>query len=259
MEKKKTRRSRLELSHFALHVVGGICLAGGCAGAVLQRRYFDAGPAGASAVNEKLLTILDSGRFDLATLTIFCQLAEMAAVPIFAFLLVNGTGRTGSFRKYFLRVLGLAALCEVPYGLLCNGVPFTATSHNIVFGCVMALAMLWFFRTFPEKTGSHIAIRVVAVLGCALWCNFLGVAHGAATVILAAVFWATRGRPIGQTLAGLAACLGLVIFSPLYIISALGLIAVHMYSGRKGYEDRLLTYLLYPILLGVSLAFLYLV
>ena len=257
MDARKNRRKGLELSHFALHGLGGVCLLGGCVSAVLQRRFFDTGAAGTSAVNQQLLAILDSGRFELATLTIFCQLAELAAIPIFAFLLVNGAVRTAGFRKYFLRVLGLAALCEVPYSLLCSGVLFSAASHNIVFGSVMALAMLWFFRTFPRRTGAHIAVKALAVLGAFLWCSFLGVAHGAATVILTAVLWAARDRPIGQTLAGLAACLGLVVFSPLYFISALGLIAVHMYGGKKGHDDRLLTYLFYPFALVLSLALLY--
>lgn len=257
MEARKKRRKGLELSHFALHGIGGICLAGGCAAAVLQRRFFDTGAAGTSAVNQQLLAILDSGSFELATLTVFCQLAELVAIPIFAFLLVNGVTRTASFRKYFLRVLGLAVVCEVPYSLLYNGVPFAAAGHNVVFASVMALGMLWFFRTFPQRTGTHIAVKAVAVLGAVLWCNFLGVAHGAATVILTAVLWVAREKPIGQTLAGLAACLGLVVFSPLYFISALGLIAVHMYGGKKGHDDRLLTYLFYPFALGLSLAVLY--
>ena len=257
MEAKRPRRKALELSHFALHGIGGICLLGGGVSAVLQRRFFDTGVAGTGEVDQQLLSILDGGRFDLATLAIFCQLAELAAIPIFAFLLANGVTQTASFRRYFLRVLALAAVCEIPYSLVYNGVPFAAVGHNAAFGALMALAVLWFFRTFPRRTAAHVAVKALAVVGGVLWCNFLGVAHGAATVILAAVLWATRDRPIGQTLAGMGACLALVVFSPFYFISALGLIAVHMYSGKKGYEDRLLTYLFYPFALAASLALWY--
>ena len=253
MEKKKSRHIRLELSHFALHLLGGGCLLAGCLGAALQSAYFATDGASASAVDTQLLHILDSGGFDLATAAVFCQLAELAAIPIFSFLLVNGALRTASFGRYMLRVLGLAALCEVPYSLLYNGVLFTATNHNAVFGAVMALAMLWFFKSFPQSTAGHIAVKALALLGCFLWCNFLGVTHGAATVLVTAVLWATRGQPIGQMLAGVAVCLALVILSPVYFVSALGLIAVHMYSGKKGFSNRAVTYLLYPAALIVSL------
>lgn len=253
-QKKKKRSLNIELSQFGLHVTGLILLAAGCLSQVLRRRWFD--DLG-GAMDSQLLEALDRG-FGLATVTVICQVAELMAIPIFAFLLTEGAMRTSSFKKYLLRVAALALVCEVPYSLLWNGEIFVAWSHNIVFGSLMALAMLWFFKSFPEKTGGHLAIRILAGVGAFIWCNFLGLVHGGVTVLLAAVFWFTKGKANIQILAGLGACLVCAALSPLYFICAAGLIAVHLYSGKKGRESKLVTYLSYPVMLLIFFFFLFL-
>lgn len=247
---RKRRPRRLELSAMALHVMGLACLAAGGLSVALRVRFFRTGDAGGAIQSSELLALMeDPDSFALATVTILCQMAELCAIPIFAFLLTEGAVRTSSFGKYLLRVLGLAIVSEVPFSLLWNGAWFVAEDHNIVFGTMMALIMLWFFKTFPGKSPAHAAVKLMAVVGCFLWCGFLGIEHGAAMVLVTAALWAGRGRPNIQLLAGFAACVACVLLSPMYLIAALGLLPVHLYGGEKGRYNRWFVYLAYPIAL----------
>lgn len=252
-EEKKGRRRRggLELSSMALHVIGLIFLAAGGLSAVLRARFFNVGDTGGISGSALLSLLDDPDNFALATATVICQMAELCAIPIFAFLLTEGAVKTSDFKNYMLRVLGLALLCEVPYSLLWNGAFFLAWSHNIVFGTLMAMVMLWFFKTWPGRTAGNILVKVLAVLGCFLWCNFLGFDHGAAMIVITAALWTGRGGPNVQILAGFVACVCGVILTPLYLFSALGLLFVHLYGGQKGRYNRYVVYFAYPILLAI--------
>ena len=187
MKKKYALRS-LELSARALHICGILLLAAGCGSIVIQNHILGVGQIS----NTQLLGVIQDrpDGMTYATLALVCQVLEICAVPIFAFLLAEGSRHTASYRKYLLRVTGLALACEIPYNLLTANTVLSVGSMNPVFGAVMSLVMLYFFRTFRENRASHNAIKAVAVLGAYLWSTFLGVAFGGPCVILTAVLWA---------------------------------------------------------------------
>lgn len=247
----RKKRNLFVISSMALRGIGLVCLAAGGISAALRAGCFSTSSTTISG--SALLELLDDpDQFALATVTIFLQMMELCAIPIFSFLLTEGAEKTAHMSRYLLRVLGLAVLCEVPFAYLWYGRAFLATNHNIVFGALMALIMLWFFRTFPEKSAGNRFIRIFAVLGCFLWCNFLGLEHGAAMVLITCALWLSRGKPILQILAGFLACILCTVLSPMYLFSALGLLVVHLYGGAHGFYRRSLTYLAYPVILAVS-------
>ena len=51
----------------------------------------------------------------IATAALVLQAMETVAVPLFAFLLVEGFLHTSDWKKYLLRVAGLAVLTEIPF------------------------------------------------------------------------------------------------------------------------------------------------
>ena len=123
-------------------------------------------------------------------------------------------------------------------------------SMNPVFGAVMSLVMLYFFRTFRENRASNNAIKAVAVLGAYLWSTCLGVAFGGPCVILTAVLWAILPKKQNiRLLAGCAASVACVIFSPLYLFSPVAFLPIHFYNGERGYKNRIGIYLGYPAVL----------
>jgi hypothetical protein len=109
--------------------------------------------------------------------------------------------------------------------------------------------MLYFFRTYTQKTGGHILLKVVAFVGVYLWTNMLGVEHGACCVILCAVLWLLRGRNNLQTFIGIAVMFACSIFSMFYMAGVLSFLALHFYEGNKGAENRWMNYLTYPVIL----------
>ena len=82
------------------------------------------------------------------------------------------------------------------------------------------------------------------------WGNLFRVSDGACCVILAAVLWALRDRDNFRNLAGAMAMVGCSIFSPFYLVGALGFLPVYFYEDElKPKCNRHINYLSYPVLL----------
>ena len=185
----------------------------------------------------------------LATAALVLQAVETCAVPIFAFLLAEGGQRTSNLPKYILRVGVLALAAEIPYNLAVSGKFLDLGSRNPVFGCLLGLVMLWFCRRYDGKGLSRAAIRAVVTLAAMLWCRMLSVSHGPALVLVLAVLWAFREKPMLRGIAGAMAALVCSLGSMFYLASPMGLLAVHFYNGEKGPDNRTVSYLAYPVLL----------
>lgn len=246
MNKKKRFVLAGNLSAAVLQICGLVLLAAGCLSTVLQRML-----GVGRGTNLQLLETIqaDPNGMTLATVALVCQILEVCAVPLFAFLLVEGAAHTKSFGRYLLRVIVLALVCEIPHNLLLYGTILGFGELNPVFAAVFSLAMLFFFRAFPDKSAGHIVIKVVAVLGTFLWSNFLGVTFGGPCVLITTVFWTTRQRRGMQLFFGTIICIACSVFSPLFLSSALAVIVIFFYGGERGRELRLLRYLGYPAIL----------
>lgn len=246
MNKKKRFVLAGNLSAAVLQICGLALLAAGCLSTVLQKML-----GVGQGTNLQLLETIQANPngMTLATVALVCQILEVCAVPLFAFLLVEGASHTKSFGRYLLRVIAFAIVCEIPHNLLLYGTVLGFGELNPAFAAVFSLTMLFFFRTFPEKSAGNIAIRVVAVLGTFLWSNFLGVTFGGPCVLITAVFWLTKERRGLQLLFGTIICIACSVFSPLYLSSAMAIIVIFFYGGERGRELRLLRYLGYPVIL----------
>lgn len=187
-----------------------------------------------------------------ATLALVLRALATCAVPIFALLLVEGVGHTGSFRNYLLRVAALALLSEIPYNLAISGRLLDLSSRNPAFGVAVGLMMLWLYGRFPGKDFSRVLIRGVVTLAAVLWCVMLSVEYGACLVFLTAVLWAFRDKPLYRNLAGACAALVCSLSSMLYMASPMGFLAIHFYNGEKGEQNRRVNYLTYPVLLLIT-------
>lgn len=207
------------------------------------------------SVEELLEAMQDSSTMALSTMALVLQAVETCAVPIFAFLLVEGFQKTSNFRNYILRVLGAAVLCEVPYNIAMCGKVLAAESRNPIFAVVLCLVALFFFRQYGEKTFNHRVIRAVVVIAALLWAWILKIAHAPCFVALVCVLWLLRNKPRMQLFAG---CLTVVFFSVgsaidpeylFYLAAPLAFLAIHFYNGEKGEGNRWVNYLAYPAVL----------
>lgn len=237
------RNFSFRLSANALRTCGMVFLLAGVFGNLIQRKMLGVG----DIANSQLLQMMQENPsiMQMATTALVFQVLEVCAVPIFAFLLVEGTIHTSSFHKYFLRVFVLAVVCQLLYRMSMSGL-------NPVFALVMSMVMLYFFRRFPEKKAGHIAIKAIAIIGTFLWSNILGIENGAACVIITAVLWALREKPYFRAFGGCMATICCCFLSFLYVFAALSFLLIYFYNGERGPGSKRMNYLYYPGILLIS-------
>ena len=195
-----------------------------------------------------------------ATVALVMQAIGCCAVPLFAFLLAEGMERTGHFGKYFLRVLAVAAACELPDNLAATGKWVDMSSRNPTFGLVLAMAAVWFMKRYGQKNFGHIAVRVFVAVAAVIWALMLGISEGAPLVVMTLVLWGLRKKKMLYMLFGCLAALACCVFSPFYLLSPMVFILLHFYKGEKGEENVWLNYAAYPaILLAVGLVATYVI
>lgn len=238
---------RFQFTTTGIRVCGMLFLVAGVCGAVMQTNLLGAG----NMSNSQLLTAMEQNAALMggATISLILQAVGTSALPIFCFLLVEGAIHTSNFGKYFLRVLGTALVCQLPYNLVMTGSLLTITALNPVFAMVMCMIMLYFFRRFQEKKAGNVMIKALAIIGVFLWVGMLGVEHGHCCVILTALLWALRGKQNLQTFLGIMVMFCCMVFSMYYMIAPIGFLILHFYEGEQGSENRLVNYLAYPVIL----------
>lgn len=241
------RIGRFQFTTTGIRTCGMLFLVASVCGVAIQTSVLGSGNMNST----QLLNALEqnTGMMKSVTLSFVLQAAGSSALPIFCYLLVEGATHTSAFGKYLLRVLGLAALSQLPYNLVTTGSLLATTALNPVFAMVMCLVMLYFFRRFAEKTAVNTMMKLLAILGVFLWVGMLGIEHGHTCVILVAMLWALRGRPNLQTFLGIMILFLCMVFSVFYLIAPVGFLILHFYEGEQGSENRLVNYLAYPVIL----------
>lgn len=225
-----------------------LCLTLGTLGfSVIQNRLLNLGNTSADAL---LAAMQASPRvMTYATVALVLQAIHCCAAPLFAFLLVEGFLHTGNWRNYFLRVLGVAVVSELPYNLAISGKWLDTATRNPVFGLVLAMAMLYFFRRYGEKSLANSVVKAVTAVAAVLWSMMLGIQDGAPLVVLTMVLWLTWNKPILRTIFGCVSAFACSLFSPFYMLSPMVFILVHLYNGEQGEENVWVKYLAYPVML----------
>lgn len=186
----------------------------------------------------------------ITTVSLVLQAMETVAVPIFAFLLFEGFQHTSDWKKYLLRLAGLAVVTEIPYDLAMNGKVLEFGSQNPVLGLVLCFALLLLFRHFAGKK----LICIVMALAGILWAVMLKVDHGVPMMLMICVMHLFRNKKMYMGFSGMAAAALCTGISPFYLIAPMGFLAIHFYNGEKGESSRLVNYLFYPVsLLAIAL------
>lgn len=247
------------LTSNAVRTWGMLFLVAGIAGrSIIQNRLLGLGQMS----SQELLDALSASQtaMILATAALVLQAIETCAVPIFSFLLVEGFLHTRDWKKYLLRLAGIALLSELPYNLAMSGSFWDTGSRNPVFALVVGLALMFFFRYYEAKALKNTLIKLFVLIAGVLWTVMLSVDHGVTLVLLIAILWALRSRPQLRNLTGAVASVAFSILSPFYVASPMGFLPVHLHNGEPGGENRLFNYLSYPvILLAIGLIAKYLI
>lgn len=198
------------------------------------------------------------------------QVLMFCALPIFAFLLVQGMMHTVSVKNYATRVAYLALLTELPFNLCMSGKLFGAFSFenglhfdfsqfslNPVFGVLLCLLVLMFFRQFPGRNMKNIGIKLVIWMVAFLWVEMLHIEYANMMLVIVAVIWIFRAKKPMLVFCG---CVAMFLCSVFTLgdlgaesigccVAPLTFLLIHFYNEEPGEGNRYINYLAYPVML----------
>lgn len=248
------RMLRFKLTSMGLRIWGLLCLTAGMIGrGIIQNGMLGIG----SVSGQQLLTAMNEHpeMMQFATVAIILEGISACAVPIFAFLLVEGFCHTSNFKAYLLRVAGIAVLAEIPYNVIASSGFWDMSSRNPAFGLVICLVMLYLYNRYPGFSFNAFIIKSAVTLCGFLWMDMLGIQDGAQLLLLTGAMWALRKKGVYRNLFGATAAFACCIFSPYYVAAPFAMLFVHLYNGERGAENRVANYSAYPVvLIGVAVA-----
>lgn len=215
---------------------------------IMQQRLLGVGSSSMQDLLEMMQT--SETAMAIATISLILQAVETVAVPIFVFLLAEGFIHTSDWKKYFLRVAGLALLTEIPYDLAMNAKILEFGTQNPVIGLVLCMVLLYLFRRF---TGKKLVCVIMALAGI-VWALMLRVDHGVPMILMICVIHLFRNKRMFMGFSGMAAAALCTVISPFYLVAPMGFLAIHFYNGEQGNTSRLVNYLFYPVsLLAIAI------
>lgn len=186
------------------------------------------------------------------------------AFPIFAFMAVEGYFHTHNLKKYLLRLLGFAAISEIPFDLMTEGVLFYPFHQNVLWTFLIGLTGIFLIEKARSKYNRFIyflcASMVVLlgfVIGTVGMVDYYG--PGVLTIFIFYFFhgkrwWQILGQLIGMYFVNIQLLGGL--FYPVNILgydieivqqgfAILALIPIWLYNGRQGYHSKWFKYFCY--------------
>ncbi|MBE6588346.1 MAG: hypothetical protein E7647_08040 [Ruminococcaceae bacterium] len=206
-------RKKAGLCGSALRLWGFLLMVAGAVGAAMERIVLSDG-------------VLASGRETfLGAFSLALQALSTGWVPLLVFFTVeDGTGR-GGLKKCLL----LSAFLEIPYDIAVSGRIIDGSRQNPFFALFLCLFLTWSYRRYEKKRAFNALVTVAALF----WAAALSIDGGIASVLLLAVFFATRKKETVRLPASAAVLSLCTALSPLYIITPLFLIPLHFYGGRE--------------------------
>ena len=204
---------------------------------ILQNRMLGIGVLSAEELVQLMQTSQEA--MIIATIALVLQAMETVAIPIFVFLLVEGFLHTSDWKKYLLRVSGMAVLTEIPYDLAMYGKVMDFGGQNPALALVLCMIVLYMFKRFAGKK----LICVVMALAGILWGIMLKIDHSVPMLLMLCIIYLFRNKRMYMGFSGMAVAAVCTAISPFYLAGAMGFLAIHFYNGEPGEGNRVVNYL----------------
>lgn len=188
----------------------------------------------AMAKDSKLMTLAGAGSV--------MQLIGGLAVPIFAFLLVEGFLKTSSYSRYLISMVIFAVISEIPYDIATSNKVVEQSGQNALVTMCICLLMLYFLRMFKERNGiMYAVVRLIIVLCAIVWVTLFKAQFGLCMVLLTAIFYLFYSKNALKTFLGMLASL-------LYVTGPLSFYGIWCYTEeRKDILPKYVYYAFYPL------------
>ncbi|MSS13430.1 ABC transporter permease [Bifidobacterium tsurumiense] len=236
MARNASRRWR-GLTDLHLKIIGAVLIAISTLGNTVLAEAL----GGASAGNMAALTVL-----------VACEVLSWCAIPMYAWLLVQGYQHTRNVLMYGVRLTALAVISEVPYDLATSGKYFDMDSQNPVFALVVALIVLSALDWVQNHLAgaARAAANVAVELAAFLWMVLLHIgvrqqmlSMGVLIFAFVTIFHFLQDRENTMMLtAGLVGALS-------FLAPGVGVALLHYRNDELGYSKpwvQWLFYALYP-------------
>lgn len=179
----------------------------------------------------------------------FCRTIGRISFPLYAYFIVEGFLRTNNLFKYYLRLLALAIISEIPFDLMVQNKFFSFEGQNVIWTYLLGLMVISFFHLFETKFRNKVVIFFLKLLVFAIGCAgafFLKTDYSFIGVILMTFLYLTKNDR------------DLMLFGNLIISGAesierfgmggLSTLFIYLYNGKKGTLDlSKIFYLFYPV------------
>ena len=130
------------------------------------------------------------------------------AVPLFAFLLVEGFFHTSNRKKYALRLGIFALVSEVPFDLAFRSSILEFTYQNVMVTLFIGFLTIWAMEVLRRKNPAWMAVAA----GLGVLTGYLARSdYGWKGIILILIFYLFYYQPVEKTIAG---CLALLWEAP---------------------------------------------
>ena len=195
----------------------------------------------------------DSRLMTLAGIGSIMQLIGGMAIPVFAFLLVEGFRNTSDYKKYLLTMIITALVSEIPYDLAICGKVWDLSSQNAMITMCICLIMLKCMELFSNSSGfAGSMVRILIMIAAIVWVSIFCAEYGLCMVLLVTVFYVFDTKNVLKTVLG-------CIISLMYVTGPIAFYGIWCYNGeRKDRINKYVYYAFYPLhllMLGVIAKF----
>ena len=140
----------------------------------------------------------------LAGIGSIMQLIGGMAIPVFAFLLVEGFRNTSDYKKYLITMVITALVSEIPYDLAIRGKIWDFSSQNAMITMCICLVMLKCLDLFKETSGfTGGMLKVLILIAAIVWVSIFRAEYGLCMVLLVFVFYVFEAKKCAENSAGL--------------------------------------------------------
>ena len=169
----------------------------------------------------------DSRLMTLAGIGSIMQLIGGMAIPVFAFLLVEGFRNTSDYKKYLITMVITALVSEIPYDLAIRGKIWDFSSQNAMITMCICLVMLKCLDLFKETSGFTGGMLKVLIL--------------IAAIVWVSIFYVFESKNVLKTVLG-------CIISLMYVTGPIAFYGIWCYTGeRKDRINKYVYYAFYPL------------
>lgn len=171
------------------------------------------------------------------------------ALPIIAFLLVEGFLKTENYKKYLLTVLLFAVLSEIPYDFAMTGRAIYWSSQNPMMSTALCLVVMYFYRMTEKQSTFVSAILKLLIMVCAIvWIVLLRFSYGLSMILLTTVFYCFRKRSGIKTFFGFIVTLFCAFMGQGSYIGIFSLYGIYCYNDKRELKcSKYVFYAIYPI------------